>query len=76
MQMQQIPMPQVTMMAPAQPVMMMAPAQRVCDRTSPQIGATRLQNPNFIEIKYNAQIRDVGCAFKAMAMCGGGGCTS
>ena len=62
---QQVPLQQVTMIAPAQPMMMQAP-QHICDRTSPQKGATRLQNPNFIEIKYNAQIRDVGCVFKTM----------
>lgn len=81
MQMQQYPAgpqyavataPQMVMppQAPV-PQMMMAMPQNVCDRTSTQKGATRLQNPNMIQIRYNAQIRDVGCAFKMLGM---GGC--
>ena len=57
----------------AAPQMMMVQQQvnNVCDRTSTQKGATRLKNPNSIEIKYNAEVRDEGCIFNLCGMVGG-----
>ena len=42
----------------------------IVDRTSKQEGATKLANPNFIAIKYNAEIEDPSCCFKTAACCG------
>ena len=42
----------------------------IVDRTSKQEGATKLANPNFISIKYNAEIEDPSCCFKCVACCG------
>ena len=72
---QMVPMAAAPMGAP-QMMMVQQQVNNVCDRTSIQKGATRLKNPNFIEIKYNAEIRDAGCFFNLCAMAGGLGCVT
>ena len=57
------------MVAPKQVHMSELPPS-VCDRKSEHDGATRLMNPNVIEIKYNAEIKDPGMCFKCMGICG------
>jgi len=42
----------------------------IVDRTSKQEGATKLANPNFIAIKYNAELEDASCCFKCSACVG------
>ena len=42
----------------------------IVDRTSKQNGSTKLANPNFIAIKYNAELEDASCCFKSIACCG------
>ena len=47
----------------------------IVDRTSKQEGATKLANPNFIAIKYNAELEDASCCFKCSACVGCLPCT-
>lgn len=60
--------PAGAMQLPMAPVPMVMSS--VCDRTSIQKGATRLQHPNSIQIRYNAEVRDNGCLWNLFAMCG------
>lgn len=44
--------------------------QQICDRTSHQMGATRLSDPSHIKIWYNAEMGDPSCCAKYELCCG------